>query len=126
MRRSTPRRVAGLVETVPTYRSLMVQFDPLVFDYDAFERRVRALAATLDPMPKPGRRWKVPVVYGGKFGIDLEATAERHGLTPTQLIDKHMRARLPRLHDRLHAGLHLSRRARSVDRHAAPHRSAAA
>ena len=31
----------------------------------------------------------MPVVYGGKFGIDLEATAERHGLTPSQLIDKH-------------------------------------
>ena len=43
------------------------------------------------PRPKPGRRWKVPVVYGGEFGIDLEATAERHGLTPAQLIDKHAR-----------------------------------
>jgi 5-oxoprolinase (ATP-hydrolysing) subunit B len=82
-------RIAGLIETVPTYRSLMVQFDPLVFDYDAFEQRVRAVAGTLDASPKPGRRWKVPVVYGGRFGIDLEATAERHGLTPTQLVDKH-------------------------------------
>jgi len=82
-------RPAGLVETVPTYRSLMVQFDPLVFDYDAFVRGVTQLAPTLDPNPRPGRRWKVPVIYGGEFGIDLEATAERHGLTPTQLIDKH-------------------------------------
>ena len=82
-------RPAGLVETVPTYRSLMVQFDPLVFDYDAFVRRVTQLAPTLDPNPKPGRRWKVPVIYGGEFGIDLEATAERHNLTPSQLIDKH-------------------------------------
>jgi 5-oxoprolinase (ATP-hydrolysing) subunit B len=81
--------VPGLIETVPTYRSLMVQFDPLVFDYDSFEQRVRTLAGTLDAAPKSGRRWKVPVVYGGTFGIDLEATAERHGLTPTQLIDKH-------------------------------------
>ena len=80
---------AGLIETVPTYRSLMVQFDPLTFDTDAFERRVRSLAPSLDPTPKPGRRWKVPVMYGGDFGIDLDATAERHGLTPTQLIDKH-------------------------------------
>jgi KipI family sensor histidine kinase inhibitor len=82
-------RPAGLIETVPTYRSLMVQFDPLVFDYDAFVLRITHLAPTLDPTPKPGRRWKVPVVYGGEFGIDLEATAERHGLTPHQLIDKH-------------------------------------
>ena len=80
---------AGLIETVPTYRSLMVQVDPLTFDYDAFEQRVRALVAGLEAKPAAGRRWKVPVVYGGKFGIDLEATAERHGLTPAQLIDKH-------------------------------------
>ena len=81
--------VPGLIETVPTYRSLMVQFDPLTFDYESFEQQVRTLAGTLDVAPKAGRRWKVPVVYGGTFGIDLEATAERHGLTPSQLIDKH-------------------------------------
>ncbi len=82
-------RPAGFIEAVPTYRSLMVQFDPLSFDYEGFEARVRGLAASLDPVPKPGRRWKMPVMYGGQFGIDLEATAERHGLTPSQLIDKH-------------------------------------
>ena len=81
--------VPGVIERVPTYRSLMVQFDPLALDYDSFEPRVRALAGTLRAAPKSGRRWKVPVVYGGRFGIDLDATAERHGLTPSQLIDKH-------------------------------------
>jgi KipI family sensor histidine kinase inhibitor len=81
--------VPGLVETVPTYRSLMVQFDPLIFDYERFQQQVRDLAGTLEAAPVSGRRWKVPVVYGGKFGIDLDATAERHGLTSAQLIDKH-------------------------------------
>jgi allophanate hydrolase subunit 1 len=60
-------RPAGFIEAVPTYRSLMVQFDPPTFDYEAFEARVRGLAAGLDPVPKPGRRWKVPVMYGGAF-----------------------------------------------------------
>ena len=83
------RSVPGLVETVPTYRSLMVQFDPLIFDYDLFQQQVRDLAGTLEAAPASGRRWKVPVVYGGKFGFDLDATAERHGLTSAQLIDKH-------------------------------------
>jgi len=83
------QNVQGLVETVPTYRSLMVQFDPLTFDYERFQQQVCALAGTLEAAPASGRRWRVPVVYGGKFGIDLDATAERHGLTPAQLIDKH-------------------------------------
>ena len=81
--------VPGLIETVPTYRSLMLQFDPLTFDYEGLVRRVAALAATLDAAPQRGRCWRVPVVYGGSFGIDLAAIAERHGLTAAQLIDKH-------------------------------------
>jgi KipI family sensor histidine kinase inhibitor len=85
----TAERPAGLIETVPTYRSLMVQFDPLVFDYAAFVARVHALAPGLKTDAVAGRRWKVPVVYGGDFGIDLEATAARHKLTPAQLIQKH-------------------------------------
>ena len=81
--------VPGLIETVPTYRSLMLQFDPLRLDYEDLQRRVSALAGKLETDTKCGRRWRVPVVYGGSFGMDLEATAERHGLTPAQLIDKH-------------------------------------
>jgi KipI family sensor histidine kinase inhibitor len=83
------QKVPGLIETVPTYRSLMVQFDSLIFDYERFQQQVRSVAETLEAAPASGRRWKVPVVYGGTFGIDLDATAERHGLTPAQLIEKH-------------------------------------
>lgn len=83
---------AGLVETVPTYRSLMVQFDPLVFDVEAFIAFARK---TLAGMAKPelkGRRWKVPVVYGGEFGIDLDDVAERHKISVSKLIEKHSSA----------------------------------
>ncbi|MGL4810267.1 MAG: 5-oxoprolinase subunit PxpB [Beijerinckiaceae bacterium] len=81
--------MAGIVETIPTYRSLLVQFDPLTVDYAVLERNIRTLCATLDTQTQAARRWKIPVVYGGAFGIDLEATAAHHGITPTQLIDKH-------------------------------------
>lgn len=83
------KNLAGVVETIPTYRSLLIQFDPLVLDYPLLEQTVRDLCRTLSTDATAARRWKIPVVYGGKFGIDLEATAERHKLTPTQLIDKH-------------------------------------
>ncbi|MGL4322830.1 MAG: 5-oxoprolinase subunit PxpB [Beijerinckiaceae bacterium] len=79
----------GLVETIPTYRSLLIQFDPLVLDYDVLESHVRALCQTLEASAKAARRWKIPVVYGGAFGIDLDDTAAHHNITPAQLIDKH-------------------------------------
>ena len=81
--------VAGLIETVPTYRSLMVQVDPLVFDKPAFETRVVALLQQPNAAAPKGKRWRVPVVYGGEFGIDLDDVAARHKMTPAQVIDRH-------------------------------------
>jgi KipI family sensor histidine kinase inhibitor len=84
--------IAGVIETVPTYRSLLIQIDPLVFDVEQFSGQIRALLHGLDAQSVKGRRWRVPVVYGGDFGIDLEDVAARHGLTPHQVIDTHCAA----------------------------------
>jgi KipI family sensor histidine kinase inhibitor len=80
---------AGLVETVPTYRSLTVQFDPVATDYDALARFLAEEGGKLAPRATMGRRWRVPVVYGGAFGIDLDEVAALHGLTASRLIDIH-------------------------------------
>lgn len=82
----------GLIETVPTYRSLTVQFDPVACDYNALVRVIEEESSGLAPQSASGRRWRIPVVYGGAFGIDLEAVAERHGLTPHRVIDLHASA----------------------------------
>lgn len=83
-------KLAGIVETVPTYRSLQVHFDPDVLDADTLRRTVERLAADLDDRPPPGRLWTVPVAYGGEHGIDLENVAERTGLTIEQVIARHL------------------------------------
>jgi KipI family sensor histidine kinase inhibitor len=85
-------RIVGVVETVPTYRSLLVQIDPLRFDITAFSDQVRGMLHGLAQMTFKSRRWRVPVVYGGDFGIDLEDVAARHGLTTTEVIDRHSAA----------------------------------
>src|SRR3712207_6999189 len=58
------RAPAGLIETVPTYRSLTIQFDPAVTDYDALVRLLDEETKDLAPRHTLGRRWRVPVVYG--------------------------------------------------------------
>lgn len=83
------RAPKGLLETVPTYRSLTVQFDPTETDYDALVSLLKDETRELPPHNAEGRRWRVPVVYGGAFGADLEEVAEQHGLTTRQLIDIH-------------------------------------
>lgn len=83
------RAPAGLIETVPTYRSLLVQFDPTVADYDALAGFLAKEATGLAPRATAGRRWSVPVLYGDPYGIDLDEIAERHGLTKRQVVDMH-------------------------------------
>ena len=82
-------KVPGIVETVPTYRSLLVHVDPLVADPAELAADALKLARTVTPLTGSKRRWRIPVVYGGAFGIDLEDIAARHGLTPQRLIEKH-------------------------------------
>ena len=86
------RAPAGLLETVPTYRSLTVQFDPVETDYEALIRLVNEETKDLAPRKAVGRRWRVPVVYGGEFGSDLEEVAETHGMTPAHVIEIHSSA----------------------------------
>jgi KipI family sensor histidine kinase inhibitor len=86
------RAPAGLIETVPTYRSLTIQFDPVATDYDALVRLLNEETKDLAPRNDVGRRWRVPVVYGGEYGSDLDEVANLHGLTPSQVIEIHSSA----------------------------------
>jgi KipI family sensor histidine kinase inhibitor len=79
----------GVVETVPTYRSLLVHYDPTATDFHTLGDRLLALAADLPEAATEGRLWRVPVVYGGEFGIDLESVAAHHGITAAELIRRH-------------------------------------
>jgi KipI family sensor histidine kinase inhibitor len=83
------KTVAGVVETVPTYRSLLVHYDPLVTDFDALSARVLDLARDLPETAVEGRLWRIPVVYGGEYGVDLEDVAARRGMTPAEVIERH-------------------------------------
>lgn len=84
----------GVIETVPTYRSLMVHFDPLGTAPGALEATLRERAAALPERPDDatGRLWRLPVCYGGEFGMDLGFVAETHGLTERRLVELHAAA----------------------------------
>lgn len=81
--------LAGVVETVPTYRATTVIFDPLTADIREIEAAVQRLASTNgDPRPA-GQLWEVPVTYGQDFGIDLDDVAAHAGMTSSDLVAAH-------------------------------------
>jgi KipI family sensor histidine kinase inhibitor len=78
-----------LVETVPTYRSLLVYYDPSRIDFADLGREVLLAAETAQAAQATGAVWRIPVAYGGQYGIDLEATAAVHGISAEELIRRH-------------------------------------
>ncbi|MDO9562903.1 MAG: 5-oxoprolinase subunit PxpB [Bradyrhizobium sp.] len=82
--------IAGVTETVPTYRSLLVHYDPLRIGFDALSEQLVALAKLPVPPVTTARRWRIPVVYGGEHGIDLEDVARTLNITPDKIVARHV------------------------------------
>jgi KipI family sensor histidine kinase inhibitor len=82
--------VAGVTETVPTYRSLLVHYDPLLIDFGALSEKLAVLAQLPVPAAAKTRRWRIPVVYGGEHGIDLEDVAKTLKTTPDDIVARHI------------------------------------
>jgi KipI family sensor histidine kinase inhibitor len=78
-----------LIETVPTYRSLLIYYDAAKVDFADLSADLLRLAAAPAASQDGGRTWTIPVAYGGEHGIDLEATAATHGITPEELVRRH-------------------------------------
>jgi KipI family sensor histidine kinase inhibitor len=84
--------VAGVRETAPTYRSLLILFDPLLLSRNKLRETVARLACGDDSgavSPEGGKIVHLPVCYGGDFGPDLEFVARHNGLSPEEVIALH-------------------------------------
>lgn len=80
---------AGLVETVPTYRSLLLAFGPDGYDLEAVAAHVRPLAAGLAGAPTPrARLWRVPSWFGGDAALDLADAAAALDMAPEALLER--------------------------------------
>jgi inhibitor of KinA len=84
--------IEGILETVPTYRSLMVHYDARRLERDAL---VKALSGLLDrrstTRPEPVR-WLLPVCYEPPHAQDVREVAEHLGLEPRRVVELHASA----------------------------------
>ena len=81
----------GIIETIPTYRSMMVVFEPELVSRKALEAHIIAKVESLLNKTEEtgGRLIRVPVFYGGEFGPDLEDVAVHAGLSVADVISRH-------------------------------------
>ena len=86
----TASGMPGLVEVVPTYRSLGIQFDPTRLGLDELKAHIQSTLATLDPSRLPAPKVvTLPTCYGGEFGPDLPFVAEHTKLSEAEVIRLH-------------------------------------
>jgi KipI family sensor histidine kinase inhibitor len=88
-RRLDEVRLDGLVETVPTFRSLLVHYDPLILPTASLAARIAELMQGLQVTEQGGRLWRLPACYDPSLGLDLADVAARTGLSPAQVIERH-------------------------------------
>ena len=82
--------IPGLIDLVPTYRSLLVNYDPLRLSLPELQERLANLEQHLDQATlKAPKVAEIPTLYGGEHGPDLGHVAEHNGLDPDEVIQIH-------------------------------------
>lgn len=86
-----------LVEVLPSYRSVLAEFDPRLISPTAALEVLQDIVKTSDTSDGPRGDEKkaesdivtIPVCYGGQFGPDLDDVAAHTGLSPDEVIALH-------------------------------------
>jgi len=82
--------IEGIIETVPTYRSLLIIYNPTTLSIEDLKKRLDLIEEGLreTPLPEP-KLISIPVVYGGIYGPDLEGVAKYLQSSPEEVIRLH-------------------------------------
>ena len=80
-------QIVGVVEWVPTFRSVTVYFDPDRMDGDALADKLQALARTSTSLTVAGARWRIPVCFDAGFAPDLDELAAAKGMTRERVVE---------------------------------------
>ncbi len=83
----------GLVETVPTFRSLTVHYDPLATDSARLIAAIRSLLDSGGGETRQARLWRIPACYATPHALDLEDVARLTGRSTEEVIRLHCSTR---------------------------------
>jgi KipI family sensor histidine kinase inhibitor len=80
----------SVIETIPTYRSLLIIYDPAVTNPTKLEKEILALEERISQIKiPPPDTVEIPVCYGGEFGPDIQFVADHNSITKDDVIRIH-------------------------------------
>lgn len=90
-------QIAGITETAPTIRSVLIRFDPVELAPDCLRARLTDMLAEQDwfasPPPENRTLWRIPTLYGGQSGPDLADVADLLSVSEEEAIKQHSETR---------------------------------
>jgi inhibitor of KinA len=82
--------IEGVTEVIPTYRSILIFYDPFITNSEIIEKKILEREGKLADWEIPSPETiEIPVAYGEDFGQDLEFVAQHNNLTPEEVIEIH-------------------------------------
>ena len=71
------QHIEGVVDMIPAFCSLLINYDPRVISYDEIRERMQALVKVEVKAGETRKRiFEIPVCYGGEYGPDIANIAE--------------------------------------------------
>ncbi len=84
------QHIEGIVDVIPAFCSLLINYDPRVLSYEELKERMEHLLKMETKTEATRKRiFEIPVCYGGEYGPDIENIAEHAGLSIEEVIKIH-------------------------------------
>lgn len=82
--------LAGVQAMAPTYRSILVYYNPLAVGTEALKERIAELYSNLEDAELGGAKVvEIPTLYGGEYGPDIDFVASHNGLSEEEVVEVH-------------------------------------
>ena len=81
--------IKGVVDTVPTMRSLMIHYDPLFLSKSALIEVVTPLLSNLEELEENNKNWLIPVCYEDEFAPDINDVSKVTNTTIDEIVRQH-------------------------------------
>lgn len=91
------RKAVEIYEIIPTYRSVTICYDPLAISYKELKHLVASCVRRPEfaAQRRVVRRFRIPVCYGGRFGVDLAYVAQKTGMDMREVVRRHISREYP-------------------------------
>jgi len=81
--------IEGVVDLVPTMRSLMIHYDPLCISQAELKKFITPLLGREFTLDDDIIRWRIPVCYENKYAPDIEDVSRSLKVSASEIIKQH-------------------------------------